>query len=888
MGTGATITKELPVEGVCRSLGVNPEAGLTEREARRRRRRFGPNAIYDERRASILGYVADSAFDLLFLLLLLTAVTAAIFRQRTAYAVVIPILFVNIILRTAAYIRAKRQLEACPTRREFMPDAAVRRDGGQRRIDARDVVIGDIICLSQGGIVPADCRLISSRGLFVFEEQITGVKGAVSKDAGSDGGASSISRANTVYAGSSVTSGEGAAVVTHTGADTLVVRTKGYFRPTRGEKLRLSSRLEMYGRRWGAIMTLLAFFVTVLDLLVGGGGLYEVFFLGLSLAASSMCELYSAIGDITAANGIASLRKRAGVAVRGVRSIETLSGLDVIITHTDGVISVGGVEAGAYFFDGEVKDAAKDGETVALPGELIRYAAIVTTTAEGEEAHTYSDAASALRDYITYTDADKDKLYGDGEAPILLSGPGAGLLFDTRLLRGGDGGFLSVSCGGAAELVPACAFVRAHGEDSALTDRVREGIVNFIAYHERKGGIAVAVARKKTPFSSPERMMFTQSDMTLFGIIILYRPLAHRAVETAESFRRAGVRVVLTGGGSETAKLADRVGIISGKGDILTGRGFAAMTESQREQAAKTARLLIGFGAQEKLLYAAAVRKTGAKAAYIASSKGDMMGELSMLGAVGAGFAMQDAPVTLKMRADAILPVAEQDGSDEGNTAPGGITAVAAAVAYSKRIYRNISNIARYLLTSQAARIFAVILCVIFGSRAITSEQVLIWGMIFDFFAMLLLARELPEQGALSDHVDVSEKMLLPSAIFGLLWAIVTIAAPVLSRNESAMTPSVIFVSVLLSLVVVCGEYRSSHPVFSRKRRVSPAPLLFAAAAAAVIVAVTVFPWAASSLGLTQPDERALLTSVIPAAVMLAVFEACRALLTMDKEKNEQ
>ncbi len=875
--SGVPITKELPVEGVCRSLGVDPEAGLEKAEAKRRRRRFGPNMIYDARRESLFAYAWDAAFDLMLLILILTAATASAFGERVAYAVVIPVLAVNIILRTLAYIRAKRYLEACPMSGDFMPDAAVRRDGKVSRIDARGVVKGDIVCLRAGDVVPADCRLISSRGLYVFEKHITGVGGAVGKDSASEAGASPVSRTNTVYAGSYVTSGEGVAVVTHTGADTLAVRTKGYLKAARGGTLKLTALLEKYSRRWGAALTLLAFFVTVLDIFVGRRGLYEVFFLGLSLAASSMCEFYPATGDIAAARGIMSLKRRAGVSVRGVRAIETLYGLDAIITHADGIVSVDGVEADAYFFDGEVRDVSgaeeKDKEDFSLPDALLRYAKAVTT-GEDADAHVFSDAAKTLRDYIKETDAGSGgAAYAEGELPMALYGTADGISFDTRLLHDKDG-YMSVSCGSADAILPSCAFVRAGGKDSPLTDAVRAGIGGFVSHHERRGGTAVAVTVKRTPFSSPERIAFTQTDMTLVGVIILYRPLAPGACEAAHALREAGIRVVLTGSGSETAKLADRAGIISGPEDILTARDFAAMTEAGRAEAASKARLLLGFDAREKAAFAALIRKAGGAVAYVASPDGDMTGELSMLGAVGAGFVPQSSPVTLKMSADAVLP--EAGGGAQG------LAAVASAVAHARRIYGNISNTTGFLLTSQTARIFAVILTVILGTGALPAEQVLLWGLIYDFFAVLVLTREPPERSSLSLVTDVCERLshpfsgLLPTALPGFVWAAVTVAVPLLYGGAEAAVPSVIFVSVLLSLVVVCGEYRSSYPAFSRKRQLSVPALLFAAAVAAAVVLVTVSSRAAALFGIIQPDAKALIVSVIPALVLLLLFELGR------------
>ncbi len=864
---GPAITYKTPREEVLGLLGADVSSGLSSREARRRRR-SGENRIYDESRTSALRYVGYCSFDLLLILLLLTAVTAAFFGEGEAVGIVVPILAVSIVMRTAAYIAARRFLESCMTAPDVMPGVTVRRDGKDERRDARELVYGDIILLRAGDIVPADCRLCSSRALSVFEEQASGIPGTVRKDA------ELVSRANTVYAGSSVISGEAVAVVIYTGADTLLVRTRGRFRPQEG-RMRLSQLLDSYSRKWGAVMAALAFGVTVLDLFIGGRGVYDVFFLGLSLATAATCEYYSAIGDIAASFGTYLLTKRTGAAVRGVGTVEAASDIDVLIVPADGVLVTDGVECRAVYFDGEVTELADGGQ---LPSELISWAAALPSPSE---ERVVSDSAKTLAEYIGNSEpgvsppGNMKKLYD--------CGAGAGVMFETALYDLGDG-FMSVSCGEAAAVLGACAFVAKGGGSFPLTDALRGGIAGFLSHHERRGALTVALARKRTPFSSRERIMFTQTDMELYGIFVLYTPLSAGAEATVAACREAGIRVVLTGEGRTAARFADRAGIISGREDILDGRRFLSLTKEERETSAKSARLCIGFDAEAMGEFIKTLRAGGERVGYVAVRTREMKGELSALGAADAAFALSEsggnhlAADTLRMHADAAVPCAG-DG--------GGLRSVVSVVAYSRRIYKNISNIADYMLTSQAARIFAVLLTVIFKNSAIEAPEILLWGLIFDFFAVLVLATEPPDSGSLSDAPTVYERLRRPlsklgkTSAYGLLWAALTVLTPQLygrirGGDAGDMGGTIIFVSALLAVVVVCGEYRSGYGVFSRKRSLRAGPIMLAAAVSAAIIVITVVPGASGALLLPAPDAVALSVSVIPALSLLAAFEAAR------------
>lgn len=876
----APLPNDLPVEGICRELGVDAEVGLTDAEAARRHRRGGDNNIYAESRTPILRYAGYCSFDLLLILLLLTAATAAVFGEKLAYAVIIPTLGVSIILRTVAYVAARRYLDSCSSAGAVMPEAAVLRGGVKKRVDSRLVVRGDILILKEGDIVPADCRLISSERLAVYEEQATGVSGIVEKAYDSELGESLASRANMVFAGSSVLDGSGTAVAVYTGADTLVVRTRGRFKTTRGGVLRLSRLLDSYSRKWGALMALPAFAVTVVDLILGGRSLFEIFFLGLSLAAATASEYYSAIGDIAAACGISALRRTSGVSVRGFRSIETLAELKTIIVPTDGTVARDGTECRAYFFDGEVTDDAKRAPDV----ELLRYAAMATRY--GGDGN-FSESADVIASYLSCVDFDADRVYDGTEAPILFAGVGDGISFDTRLLASGDA-YMSVSCGDAGELIGACAFVESHGAKTSLTEKVREGLLNFIAYHTRRGAAAVAVAKKNTPFKSKDRLPFTQIDMTLAGVLILYRPLAVGAVEAVDACRRAGIRVVMTGSGVGAARLAERAHIISGREDIITAAEFSAADEAERTRAASEKRLLIGFDGRMMKEFIKSAGDPG-KIAYVASDGRGMRGELSALASVGAGFALTDGgdggAQTLKMRADNIAPRADENG--------GGLASVVSAVAFAKRIYKNVSNIIKYLLTSQAARVFAVLFAVLSAKTAVSPQEILLWGLIFDFFAVIVLAFEKPDENALVIVPDVYERLehplrrVLPAVFGGALWAVPTMLVPLFCRGGENMRATVIFVSVLLSLVVVCGEYRTEYSVFSLRRNYSAASFLLAGVVAVSVIALTVIPGLAPALALDAPNAEALLISALPAVLQLLAYEFLRVMQNIGKRQND-
>ncbi len=905
-----------PIKSVYEALRVDPASGLDSVEVKHRYRRHGVNRIYAEEHTSLPKYLAYCASDLMLILLLITAATAAVFGEEHAASVIIPILIFSIAVRTFAYIRARRYLEAASSAAAVMPSVTVMRGGAVYRIDARRVVRGDIIRLRTGDIVPCDCRIISAEDLSVYEENITSNPGVTHKTACElDPATAPSACVNMLFAGSSILSGKCIAVAVEIGGDTLAVRSRGELKVIRGGELKLTRLLERYSRVWGAVMTLTVFLITGLNLIFGQRGIYDVFFMGLALCVASMCEYYSAIGDIAAAMGIAALAggsgnapRRGGSSVRGVRSIEALADLDAIVFAENGVLTADGIECRYITLrDGKMVD---ESEPDAAP-ELFRFAMISTgmygnSVSSGEMKR--SETSQLIDQFIKKNGIGTVDVYSNGVVPVMSGDAGGELAFDVELTYD-DGGYVAYMNGGAADIIGRA--VSLYGDDGAIvpmSDKVRAALTAGVTYHERRGAAVVGIARKVTPFSSRERLSFTETDVQLVGIIAFYRPLAPDTIDAIEACREAGIRLIMTGSGRSSALAASRVGIMQNPEDLILAKDFASMSANEQKHAAATKTLLIGFDTKQMMAFISLMQKEGLRTAYVGNPDGDTTRELRLLHGVGASFALSYENInyqnekerllfessdgvsqTLKMHADTVIPRATSE--------LGGLPSIVECVSYSKKIYENVAAIAEYLVTSQIARMFSVLYSAVFHDSALSAAQILLWGLIFDFFAVMTIALERPDYKTIRRRSNVYEKLRHPfsgigiAVLYGVLWGAVTMLVPSVLGVAAEMQATVIFVSVILSLLVVCGEGRSEYSVFSSHRSINAATCLFISSALLLIILITISPQVATAVGVICPDECALLVSLIPAAVMIAVYEGKRFLMrekTSTKTKRKR
>ena len=181
------------------------------------------------------------------LLLVAGAIVAAATGDMADALAIAAVLVLNVGMGFAIEIRAHRAIEALD--RLEARRATVLRDGILREIDARDLVPGDIVALDAGQSVPADARVLSSTELRVVEASLTGEPVPVPSvpDAEIGVNAPLAERHNSVYAGTTVSSGTGMAVVVATGGQTELGHIGQLVSETRVEQTPLQRQLDTLG-----------------------------------------------------------------------------------------------------------------------------------------------------------------------------------------------------------------------------------------------------------------------------------------------------------------------------------------------------------------------------------------------------------------------------------------------------------------------------------------------------------------------------------------------------------------------------------------------------------------------------------------------------------------
>ncbi|NOY39956.1 MAG: cation-transporting P-type ATPase, partial [Nitrospirae bacterium] len=335
---------------------VTSEEGLTEEEAKKRFEEFGPNEIREVKRTPLLVRFLRQFTHFLAILLWIGAGLAFLSEylhpgegMLTLGLAIVGVIVVNAVFTFIQEYRAEKSIEALKQLLPFY--VKVIREGREKEIPARDVVVGDLIILSEGDRVPADARLIDTTYLMVNNAPLTGESEPVPLDHNPCGGDLIESR-NIAFAGTTVVSGSGKGVVFATGMRTEFGRIAHL---TSGVETGLSPLQQEIVR----VTRLIAIFATIMGIfffMVGqfiGRSFWENFIFAIGIIVANVPEGLLPTVTLSLAMGSQRMARKKAL-IKTLTSVETLGSVTVICTDKTGTLTRNVMEAKNFWSDGEL------------------------------------------------------------------------------------------------------------------------------------------------------------------------------------------------------------------------------------------------------------------------------------------------------------------------------------------------------------------------------------------------------------------------------------------------------------------------------------------------------------------------------------------------------
>ncbi len=577
-------------------LEVEPEHGLSEREAQRRRQEHGPNRLRRRRRRSAWRILLDQFESVVILILAVAAVLAFATGRWAEGIAVVAVIAVNTAIGFVSEWRAVRSMEAlrAMTRRQ----ARVRRDGKERQVAAHDLVPGDVVVIGEGDGVPADVRLLEANGLQVDESALTGESVPAPKQVEPVAEEAPLAeRADMLFMGTTVAQGSGLGVVSGTGMETELGKIADLAEGAgEEEKTPLERRLDRLGRRLAWVVIGVAAVVAGAGLLAGRSTVLMIE-TAIALGVAAIPEGLPIVTTIALARGM-HLMARRQVLVNRLPAIETLGATRVIFTDKTGTLTENRMRARVIATSEGEQEVPGDEEGEPSAGE----------TPAGEDVEAMWRRALRVGVLCTSAslggDADEGPHGDPTEVALLRAGRAVGLTrealledapkerevpFDPELKmmatfhRAGAGGLEVAVKGATSAVLEACQEVAGRGgEAQPLEGEQRRQWTARADDLAGRGLRVLALATKQVEDAGAE----PYQGLRLLGLVGLLDPPRPEVREALAACRAAGVRVVMvTGDQAETARaIAREVGLFDGQEEqgeerVLTGRDLAEEPE---------------------------------------------------------------------------------------------------------------------------------------------------------------------------------------------------------------------------------------------------------------------------------------------------------------------
>ena len=326
----------LPADQVLARLAVEPHAGLSADEARRRLVAHGPNALPEAPPRSLAATFAHQFASPLIAILFVAALLAVALGHLGDAGVILAVVVVNAAIGTFQEGRAERSMAAL--RRLAALHVRVLRGGTEQVVMARELVPGDVVMLAAGDAVAADARLIEAAQLQMAEAALTGESVPVVKTTAALPAATGLAdRHDMVYSGTHVAAGRASAVVVATGTHTEVGRIAGMTE----RAVEPPTPLELRIRRFGRALVVAA---AILFALVVALGLWrqlplaDVLMVAISQMVSMVPEGLPVAMTIALAVGMQRMAAR-GAIIRRLSAVETLGSTTVICSDKTGTLT---------------------------------------------------------------------------------------------------------------------------------------------------------------------------------------------------------------------------------------------------------------------------------------------------------------------------------------------------------------------------------------------------------------------------------------------------------------------------------------------------------------------------------------------------------------------
>lgn len=624
--------------------------GLEPGKVEENRSEYGSNKVTREKKKTLPQRLAGAFINpftaILFCLALVSSFTDMIFPHFSLFGcvpkdfdclTVVIILTMVFLSGTLRFVQESRSGNAAEKLLAMITTTCtVTRKGQEMAIPLDEVVVGDIVHLSAGDMLPADVRILDAKDLFVSQASLTGESEPIEKIPMVNETRDAITDyTNIAFMGSNVLSGSASAVVVTVGDHTLFGSMAS---EVAHEAVETSFSKGVNAVSW----VLIRFMLVMVPLVFVANGITKgdwlsAFLFGISIAVGLTPEMLPMIVTTCLAKGAVSMSKKQTI-VKNLNSIQNFGAIDILCTDKTGTLTQDKVVL-EYHLNVNGEDDLR----------VLRHAYLNSYFQTGYK--NLMDVAIIQK--TEEEEADDPQLVDLSEHYVKVDE----IPFDfarrrlTTVVQNRDGKTQMVTKGAVEEMLSICSFAECDGKVRPMTKELKSRILATVDDLNEKGFRVLAIAQKSNPSPAGAFGVTDECDMVLMGYLAFLDPPKESTADAIKALKAHGVTTkILTGDNDKvTRTICKQVGLKVR--NMLLGSDLENMSDQELAKAAETTDVFAKLTPDQKARVVSVFRENGHTVGFM----GDGINDASAMKSADIGISVDTAVDVAKESADIVL-----------------------------------------------------------------------------------------------------------------------------------------------------------------------------------------------------------------------------------------
>lgn len=625
--------------------------GLEPGKVEENRSEYGSNKVTREKKKTLPQRLAGAFINpftaILFCLALVSSFTDMIFPHFSLFGcvpkdfdclTVVIILTMVFLSGTLRFVQESRSGNAAEKLLAMITTTCTVTRKGQEmaEIPLDEVVVGDIVHLSAGDMLPADVRILDAKDLFVSQASLTGESEPIEKIPMVNETRDAITDyTNIAFMGSNVLSGSASAVVVTVGDHTLFGSMAS---EVAHEAVETSFSKGVNAVSW----VLIRFMLVMVPLVFVANGITKgdwlsAFLFGISIAVGLTPEMLPMIVTTCLAKGAVSMSKKQTI-VKNLNSIQNFGAIDILCTDKTGTLTQDKVVL-EYHLNVNGEDDLR----------VLRHAYLNSYFQTGYK--NLMDVAIIQK--TEEEEADDPQLVDLSEHYVKVDE----IPFDfarrrlTTVVQNRDGKTQMVTKGAVEEMLSICSFAECDGKVRPMTKELKSRILATVDDLNGKGFRVLAIAQKSNPSPAGAFGVTDECDMVLMGYLAFLDPPKESTADAIKALKAHGVTTkILTGDNDKvTRTICKQVGLKVR--NMLLGSDLENMSDQELAKAAETTDVFAKLTPDQKARVVSVFRENGHTVGFM----GDGINDASAMKSADIGISVDTAVDVAKESADIVL-----------------------------------------------------------------------------------------------------------------------------------------------------------------------------------------------------------------------------------------